>query len=161
MPKLRVASMARVALCRSGAHLILHLLERGKRIGVTSNSHNAIINLLHEVERFAVERGQAIVGLKKYGDADQKFESELDEPLITNSASNDDFNDDNFDLVAGTAWLFCREEMQESSTTSSSMRPARFRSPTRSRWRRPPTTSCSSVIRSTSPRSRRPSSAEL
>ncbi len=38
------------------------------------------------------------------------------------------------DLAAGTAWLFARASSTARSTTSSSTRPARCRSPTRSRW---------------------------
>jgi hypothetical protein len=37
----------------TGAQLILDLIGRGHRIGVTSNSHKAINNLLHEVELHA------------------------------------------------------------------------------------------------------------
>jgi predicted RecB family nuclease len=96
----------------TGAHLILHLLEQGKRIGVTSNSHKAIINLLHEVEKFADETGQRFTGLKKYSDSDQMFESELDEPLIENTTSNSACADPEIDLIAGTAWLFSREDME-------------------------------------------------
>jgi predicted RecB family nuclease len=96
----------------TGAHLILHLLAQGKRIGVTSNSHKAIIKLLHEVEKFAAEKGQAFVGLKKYSDSDDMFESELDEPLIGNTTSNVACADSEVDLVAGTAWLFSREDME-------------------------------------------------
>ena len=57
------------------------------------------------------------------------------------------------DLAAGTAWLFStRRARQPRSTTSSSTRPARSRSPTRSRWAPPPGTSCSSATRSSSTR---------
>jgi len=96
----------------TGAQLILHLLAQGKRIGVTSNSHKAIINLLHEVEKFANETGQAFVGLKKSG-SDSQFESRLAEPLIENTGSNAALTNPEVRLIAGTAWAFSREDMEE------------------------------------------------
>ena len=95
----------------TGAHLILHLLAQGKRIGVTSNSHKAIINLLHEVEKFAAETGQSFVGLKKSG-SDSRFESRLAEPLIENTGSNTALMDPELRLIAGTAWAFSRQDME-------------------------------------------------
>ncbi len=95
----------------TGAHLILHLLAQGKRIGVTSNSHKAIINLLWEVEEFAAQKGQHFVGLKKSG-PDSQFESRLSEPLIENTGSNAALTDPEVRLIAGTAWAFSREDME-------------------------------------------------
>jgi predicted RecB family nuclease len=97
----------------TGAHLILHLLAQGRRVGVTSNSHKAINKLLGEVETFAAERGQQFAGLKKFSDVDDKFESDLAEPLIGNTKSNDECTDPEMNLIAGTAWLFSREDMEE------------------------------------------------
>lgn len=95
----------------NGAHLICHLLSRGARVGVTSNSHAAIHNLLAEVERFAGAEADWR-GLKKHsGTAESHFESELDEPLIENGDAIDDFASGEYRLVAGTAWLFAREEL--------------------------------------------------
>src|SRR5207247_10019289 len=37
----------------SGARVILSLLKRGKRVGVSANSHKAICNLMSEVARVA------------------------------------------------------------------------------------------------------------
>ena len=44
----------------TGSHAIVELMRRGFRIGVTSNSHKAINNLLEAVERVAAERGLRI-----------------------------------------------------------------------------------------------------
>ncbi len=95
----------------TGAHLICHLLGRGGRVGVASNSHAAIHNLLAEVERFAGD-DPGWRGLKKPGTgADSRFRSERDEPLIENSDAISDFTSGEYRLVAGTAWLFAREEL--------------------------------------------------
>jgi uncharacterized protein len=61
----------------------------------------------------AVQRGQVFVGLKKFSDPDQRFESCLHEPLIENSSNNAHFTDPEVNLIAGTAWLFAREEMEQ------------------------------------------------
>src|SRR4051794_39014340 len=97
----------------TGAQLICHLLGRGARVGVSSNSHAAIHNLLAEVERFAGD-APGWRGLKKPGTgADSRFRSERDEPLIENSDVIGDFTSGEYSLLAGTAWLFAREELNE------------------------------------------------
>jgi uncharacterized protein len=92
----------------TGAHLILHLIERGKRVGVASGTHTAIHNLLAEVEKYA-PAGQPFAGLKKYSDEGNRYESER--KLIGNSKDITDFAGGGYELVAGTAWLFCHEAM--------------------------------------------------
>jgi uncharacterized protein len=94
----------------TGAHLILHLIEQGNRVGVASGSHAAIHNLLAEVEEYAPP-GKPFAGLKKYSDEGNRYESKR--KLIGNSKEIADFAGGGYDLVAGTAWLFCREEMDE------------------------------------------------
>ncbi|HET7590177.1 MAG TPA: TM0106 family RecB-like putative nuclease [Solirubrobacterales bacterium] len=102
----------------TGAHLILDLIAAGKRVGVTSNSHKAINNLLAEVERFALSGKVAVRGLKKWSSSDQEYvppDADDTDPMIGNSKDNADFGPDaEQDLLAGTAWLWCREEMRQS-----------------------------------------------
>jgi predicted RecB family nuclease len=93
----------------TGAHLILHLIAQGHRVGVASGTHAAIHNLLAEVEEQA-PAGEPFRGLKKCGtDGANSYESERG--LIGNSSENADFTGGEHELVAGTAWLFCREEL--------------------------------------------------
>jgi len=95
----------------TGAHLICHLLSRGARVGVASSSHAAIHNLLDEVERFAGEN-PGWRGMKKHsGTPESHFRSAREEPLIDNSGDIDDFAGGECRLVAGTAWLFARPEL--------------------------------------------------
>jgi predicted RecB family nuclease len=86
----------------TGARLIAHLIGLGRRVGVTSTSHKAIHNLIAEVEK----TGVAFRGLKK-GDS---YES----VSVTTSGNQTHFSnpDDDVLLLAGTAWLFSREDMQ-------------------------------------------------
>jgi predicted RecB family nuclease len=95
----------------TGAHLILHLVGRGARVGVTARSHKAIHNLLHELERF-VPPGSGLRGVKKTtDDPDSSFASQLPDPCFVDSDSIDECADPGWDVVAGTAWLFADERV--------------------------------------------------
>jgi uncharacterized protein len=95
----------------SGGHVIAALLAEGRRIGVTSNSHKAINNLLHAVEQAVAERGEAFRGIKKCDDSEEtQFVSMQPRGWIENTASNAPFGE--YALVAGTAWLFSRGDLE-------------------------------------------------
>jgi len=95
----------------NGAHLICHLLSQGARVGVASSSHAAIHNLLGEVERFA-GKDPGWRGIKKHsGTPESHFRSAREERLIDNSGDLEDFAGGGCRLVAGTAWLFARPEL--------------------------------------------------
>jgi len=96
----------------NGAHLICHLLGRGARVGLASSSHAAIHNLLADVEDFA-GANPPWRGLKKHrGPTETHFRPERGEDaLIANSDRIENFESDEFQLVAGTAWLFSRQEL--------------------------------------------------
>jgi predicted RecB family nuclease len=97
----------------NGAHLICHLLERGARVGVAASSHAAIHNLLAMVEDFAGD-DPGWRGLKKHsGTPESHYHSAQPEPLIDNSGKIDDFTDPGCALVAGTAWLFAHEKLNQ------------------------------------------------
>ncbi len=88
----------------TGSHVIVALLERGKRVGVSSNSHKAIDNLLKAVEKVAAERGVRFLGVKKINR--QNPETAFDGPSFANVDDNEDAAAGAYQLVAGTAWLF-------------------------------------------------------
>jgi uncharacterized protein len=75
-------------------------------VGVAATSHKAIHNLLREVEDVARREGVSFRGLKK----GSKYEG----PFITTSGDQAYFSDPDDDvlLLAGTSWLFSREEME-------------------------------------------------
>ncbi len=91
----------------TGARLIVRLMQLGRRVGVTATSHKAIHNLVAEVERAAREESFSFRGLKK-GDS---YES----AFVTTSANQAHFSapEDDVLLLAGTAWLFAREDMED------------------------------------------------
>lgn len=86
-----------------GSRLIVDLMRAGKRIGVTSNSHKVIHNLLDAVEERAKESGFAFNGIKKASGED---ESEYESAHIRSVEKNGDVAASTAQLVAGTAWLF-------------------------------------------------------
>src|SRR5205085_9689432 len=108
----------------TSAHAIIELIRLGKRVGVTALSHKAINNLLHDVEDVAHEKGVTFRGVKKSSnDADERFDShhchpERSEgsafpPLITNTTENNAAINGGHQLIAGTAWLFSRPELDK------------------------------------------------
>ena len=113
----------------TGARMILDLLARGQRVGVTANSHRVISNLLGAVCRAADQRpggsahggrepggqsaGQplgAVRGIQKANPGDG-----YPDGRIIQAASNDAVAEalatGGANLAAGTAWLWAREEM--------------------------------------------------
>src|SRR5262249_57410574 len=87
-----------------------------RRVGVAATSQKAIHNLLHEVEEVAHGCGFSFRGLKKASDGNEEseFVSRLgDDALIGNSFDNGELTRyaGAPQLVAGTSWLFSREEM--------------------------------------------------
>jgi uncharacterized protein len=93
-----------------GAHLICHLLAQGKRVGVTAQSHKVIHNLLDAVERVAEEAGLTFTGVKKTTGGNPESEY-AGGGLIENDPGIASLVRRHADLVAGTAWLFPRSEL--------------------------------------------------
>jgi uncharacterized protein len=89
----------------TAARLIVHLMRLGRRVGITAQSHKVICNLIAEVERAAREEGFAFSGLKKGDDHEG--------PFVASSVDQAQFSDPEPDvlLLAGTAWLWSREDM--------------------------------------------------
>jgi predicted RecB family nuclease len=98
----------------TGARVIVDLLRAGKRIGVTSNSHAAIHNLLHKVEEVARAENYWFRGLKRGRDQRTAFTSKLPNPMIEATDSTADCANRSVQLVAGTAWLFADEKLDQS-----------------------------------------------
>lgn len=94
----------------TASHSIIALLRDGKRVGVASNSHKAINKLLEDVESLASEEGFGFRGIKKSSRDDQFLNGA---GFIVDTRSNDDVSG-HHQLVAGTAWLFAREDLDQS-----------------------------------------------
>ena len=85
------------------SHVIVELIKKGKKIGVTSNSHKAIHNLLNRVENIAKEKKFAFTGVKKASLYNK--ESYFQGFYIHNMTATNDILLETL-LFAGTAWLF-------------------------------------------------------
>lgn len=94
----------------TAARTIVALMKRGKRIGVASNSHKAINNLLQGVVEAAKEAGFLFTGWKKStaGDEETRFEGGA---MIRNVDDADEVPV-GAELIAGTAWLFARPRFE-------------------------------------------------
>ena len=95
----------------TSAHVIAALLAAGKRVGVSSNSHKAVNNLLAKVEDVALAEGIGFCGVKKVNRDDPG--TYLNGRVITDVENNADVHDYNPDLIGGTAWVFADEGMDQ------------------------------------------------
>lgn len=93
----------------TGSHAIVELMRRGFRIGVTSNSHKAINNLLEAVERVAAEQGFEFRGAKKCSGDDGRLNGTYIEDVFDNGP----MESGGYQLLAGTAWLFSRPALDQ------------------------------------------------
>lgn len=90
----------------TSSQAIVALLAEGKRIGIASNGHKAINQLLRDVEVLVAAKGLPCRGIKKSSREEQMLgtggwiEETFDNAAVTSA----------YQLVAGTAWLFARPE---------------------------------------------------
>jgi predicted RecB family nuclease len=91
----------------TGARLIVHLIDNGARVGICAPSHKAIHKLLDEVESVARDERVVFRGVKRGDDEESTYEGRF----VTTSNDIADVRDADVRLVAGTAWLHAREEM--------------------------------------------------
>ena len=95
----------------TASRVIVSLLSAGKRVGVASNSHKAILNLLKACGDAARERGQHLFGIKVGGEGTGPVFDE--NPSLRHVQSNSDARTAySGGVVGGTAWLFTRPEWE-------------------------------------------------
>lgn len=92
----------------TSSHAIVELLRQGYRVGVSSLSHKAINNLLQSVEQVAGERRVRFRGVKKSSNDDHYLNGT---GLIEDTTDNDYACNGGHQLIAGTAWLFARDDL--------------------------------------------------
>lgn len=95
----------------TASRVITSLLAEGKKVGVASNSHKAVVNLLIACGEAARERGRQLHGIKVGGDAEGLLFA--DNPrfrhIVANSEAHSAYEGG---VVGGTAWLFARPEWE-------------------------------------------------
>ena len=96
----------------NGARMAIALMKAGQRVGITALSHKAIHKFLEDLEEAAHEEGYRFRGMKKCGkDPGTRFESRRD--LVDNTTENNEMLDPELQLLAGTSFLFSREELDQ------------------------------------------------
>ena len=95
----------------TGSRVIVALLKAGKRVGVSSNSHKAIVNLLHAIEACAIQEGFEFKGAKKSTKTD--LSQHVSGKMIVDVWENKHVASSTYRLIAGTAWLFAEESLNQ------------------------------------------------
>ena len=98
-----------------GARLALSLIQSGKKVGVTSNSHKAVNNFIQEVDNVAQHLSIPFRGVKK---SNKEGSSQCYQPLgassyIENCYKSESFVPEKYNLLAGTAWAFAYEHLYD------------------------------------------------
>lgn len=91
----------------TGSRIVVDLLRRGMRVGISSNSHKVIHNLLNAVVKASSELGFSFHGVKKSSRDDP--ETAFEHPWFANTGDTKEAFSAAAQLVAGTAWAFADE----------------------------------------------------
>lgn len=96
----------------AASRVITALLANNKKIGISSNSHKAVVNLLKACGEAAQQSGTRLQGIKVGGEADTRLLAS--NPGLQYVASSGDARGMyQRGVVGGTAWLFTRPEWEE------------------------------------------------
>lgn len=95
----------------TGAHMIVSLLEAGKKVGVTGPSHKVITNLMKKVAEVCDERG--VEATLAHAGSPRLAEEAGVAHAGGNSQAAKKAPKGAFDVLSGTAWLWAREELSE------------------------------------------------
>ena len=96
----------------TAAAIILELLADGKRVGVTANSHKAILNVLHAVHSAAQKKEQTVRLVKVGNDEDDPLIAAGAIEHLEDSGETAGVLEEGPVVVGGTAWAFSRPELQ-------------------------------------------------
>ena len=89
----------------TGAHIVRTLVNEGSRVGITAMSHQAIDNLMQAVVNRFAEGGETLRAVRKAKRGSVNGVQYIDDN--SKCATGD------FDVVAGTAWLFASKAMRD------------------------------------------------
>ncbi|MBW8826915.1 MAG: TM0106 family RecB-like putative nuclease [Acidobacteria bacterium] len=96
----------------TGAAVVVDAVRRGKRVGVTAQSHKAIGNLLDAIVRRAAAEG-APVRVWQKASADNACAAEGVWCTDSNDEVDEGLATGRIDVIGGTAWLFARKDLDE------------------------------------------------
>jgi len=92
----------------TSAKIIIELMKVGKKVGITSNSHEAIKTLLIAIEQQAVDQNYEFIGMRKSKSSDKH-----EWKFIRNVTTGKPLNMDSYSLFAGTSWFFVDPRMNK------------------------------------------------
>ena len=95
----------------TGARMIVELIRQGRRIGIAAQSHKAISNLLAEVSVAARDASLPLRAIQRCDTGDEVRDDLGVRIARANTEVEDGMRDGQFDIAAGTSWLFAREQM--------------------------------------------------
>jgi uncharacterized protein len=96
----------------TASRVIAALLQTGKKVGVSSNSHKVVINILEACGEAMRENGGVLQGIKVGGDRTSGVYAS--NPGLRFVGSSGEAHDNySSGIVGGTAWLFTRQEWQD------------------------------------------------
>ena len=95
----------------SSSHIILELLQEGKKVGISSNSHKAIHNLLKKVEELVKKYDLPVKGCKKASNGSKESLYKSEHGIIKNVFSTKDMPGSG-ELMAGTVYAFSHHCME-------------------------------------------------
>lgn len=90
----------------TGSRMIAALLADGFRVGIMSNSHKAVDNLMSGAVRAALDQGIAVRAVKKATQNRPDSELYVAGAAVQNVFLNEDAWASDGNLIGGTAWLF-------------------------------------------------------
>lgn len=96
----------------TAAHVINALVAAGKRVGVASNSHKAVINLLEACGKAERDAGRVLRGVKVGGEKEGDLFTDNPSFQFVKD-SGDGYGAYSGGVVGGTAWLFVRPEWED------------------------------------------------
>ena len=96
----------------TAATVILDLLAEGKQVGVTANSHKAILNVLHAVHSAAQRNGKVVRLVKVAGEEDDSLIEAGTIEYVKDPANTIGVLGQGPVVVGGTAWTFSRPELE-------------------------------------------------
>jgi AAA domain len=100
----------------TGGRMIVELVKRGRRVGITATSHKVISHLLGEVCKVAREAGVPLRAVQKANETDGCRDSMVTQ--VRRNGGNQEILDalaqGEAQVASGTAWLWARSEMSSS-----------------------------------------------
>jgi predicted RecB family nuclease len=97
----------------TGARMILELVTAGRRVGVTAQSHKAITNVLVALDRAARDAGRRVRVIQKCDSGDDGAHLDGVTVVTDSGVVGAELRAGRFDVAAGTAWLFGRDDMRD------------------------------------------------